>query len=164
MSPDDLIEIELIKQLKYRYMRCVDRKLWSELPGCFTEDATCAYSAGKYSHEGRDVICDWLERSMSAPTFHSSHRVHHPEIRLEGPGRASGTWALEDTVIETALDFNLRGAAFYEDVYLKESEGWKIKHTGYVRTFEEMHARSSVPGLRLTASEWTSGGQSEIDA
>ena len=39
MTPEDLVEIELIKQLKYRYMRCVDRKLWSELPDCFTEGA-----------------------------------------------------------------------------------------------------------------------------
>lgn len=164
MTPEDLVEIELIKQLKYRYMRCVDRKLWSELPDCFTEGATCAYSAGKYSHSGREAICDWLEQSMGADSFHSSHRVHHPEIVLESASRASGTWALEDTVIETALDFSLRGAAFYEDIYVKTSEGWKIEHTGYVRTFEEVHARKSIPGLKLTASEWSSGGQSEIDA
>ena len=164
MSPEDLVEIELIKQLKYRYMRCVDEKLWSELPDCFAEDATCAYSAGKYSHQGRDAICRWLEESMAAPSFHSSHRVHHPEIALQSPDRASGIWALEDTVIETALNFSLRGAAFYEDVYVRQSGGWKIQHTGYRRTFEEVHARTAVEGLSLTASAWNSGGRSKIDA
>jgi hypothetical protein len=164
MSPDDLVEIELIKQLKYRYMRCVDRKLWTELRECFTEEARCAYSAGKYSYQGREPICRWLEDSMSAPSFHSSHRVHHPEISLLSPSRAKGIWALEDTVIETALDFSLRGAAFYDDVYVKSTAGWQIEYTGYVRTFEEMHARKSVAGLTLTASEWSSGGRSKIDA
>ncbi len=164
MSPDDLVEIELIKQLKYRYMRCVDRKLWTELRECFTEDARCAYSGGKYSYRGREAICRWLEDSMGSPSFHSSHRVHHPEIDLLSPSRAKGTWALEDTVIDTALDFSLRGAAFYEDVYVKLSSGWKIEHTGYIRTFEEVHARKAIAGLTLTASEWSTGGQSEIEA
>jgi hypothetical protein len=31
MTPEDLVEIELIKQVKYKYMRCVDQKLWDEI-------------------------------------------------------------------------------------------------------------------------------------
>ncbi len=164
MTPEDLVEIELIKQLKYKYMRCVDRKLWSELPECFTANATCAYSGGKYAHEGRDAICTWLADSMGADSFHSSHRAHHPEIHLTGPTTATGTWALEDTVIETEYGFSLRGAAFYEDRYVKEDGSWKIEHTGYERTYEEMQPRKDVPGLQLTASAWSTGGRSEIDA
>ena len=101
---------------------------------------------------------------MGAPSFHSSHRVHHPEIVLLDSSRAKGTWALEDTVIETKLDFSLRGAAFYEDEYVKRPDGWKIEYTSYIRTFEEIHARTAITGLALTASEWSSGGQSKIDA
>ena len=164
MTPEDLVEIEKIKQLKYKYMRCVDRKLWSELRECFTQDATCAYSAGKYAYEGIDAICDWLEQSMSAESFHSSHRVHHPEITLVSPTEATGVWALEDTVIETRFEFSLRGAAFYEDRYVKQAGEWRIQHTGYERTFEEMQSRKDLPGLKLTASAWSTGGQSEIDA
>ena len=164
MTPEDLVEIELIKQLKYKYMRCVDQKLWSELADCFTEDASCAYSGGKYAYQGRDAICTWLEKSMSAESFHSSHRVHHPEIQLTSPTTASGTWALEDTVIETRFEFTLRGAAFYDDRYVKQNGAWKIEYTGYHRTFEEMQSRKEVPGLKLTASAWSTGGRSEIDA
>ena len=164
MSPEELVEIELIKQLKYKYMRCIDQKLWNELPKCFTERATCAYSGGKYAHEGRDAICSWLESSMGADSFHSSHRVHHPEIQLTSPTTATGTWALEDTVIETRFEISIRGAAFYEDRYVKEAGGWKIEHTGYARTFEETQSRKEVAGLKLTASAWSTGGRSEIDA
>jgi len=28
MTPADLVEIELIKRLKYKYMRCLDQKRW----------------------------------------------------------------------------------------------------------------------------------------
>ncbi|MEM7410878.1 MAG: nuclear transport factor 2 family protein [Myxococcota bacterium] len=164
MTPEDLVDIERIKQLKYKYMRCVDQKLWSELPDCFTPDARCAYSGGKYAYEGRDAICEWLSKSMGAETFHSSHRVHHPEIELTSPTTAKGVWALEDTVIETGFEITIQGAAFYEDHYEKIDGVWKITFTGYHRTFEQIQSRKDVPGLKLTASAWSTGGQSKIDA
>ena len=90
LTPDDLVEIELIKRLKYRYARCLDLKLWDEIAGCFTDDAVAAYSGGGYSFEGREAIVDFLRRSMGAETFHSSHKMHHPEIDLTGPDTAHG--------------------------------------------------------------------------
>ena len=164
MRVEDLLEIEAIKRLKYRYMRCLDQKLWDEIVDCFSEDATAAYSGGKYSFEGRGAIVDFLKRSMGAESFHSSHRVHHPEIDLTGPDRATGTWALEDVVIETSFQITIRGAAFYSDEYVKQGGVWRIRHTGYRRTYEEIQPRAEVPGLKLTASWWSTGGRSELGA
>ena len=31
MTPEDLVELELIKRLKYRYLRSIDQKLWDSL-------------------------------------------------------------------------------------------------------------------------------------
>jgi bile-acid 7alpha-dehydratase len=164
MSPEDLVEIEAIKRLKYRYARCLDQKLWDELGGCLTEDAVAEYSAGKYRREGRDAIVAWISDAMGAETFLSSHRMHHPEIDLTGPGTARGTWALEDTVVETAFGITIQGAAFYEDEYRKVDGAWKIAHTYYKRTFEELFPRASIEGLRLTASWWGTGGASDLEA
>ena len=164
MTPDDLVEIDAIKRLKYRYMRCLDQKLWDELATCFTADATVAYSGGHYSIEGRGAIIEWLRNSMGSESFLSSHRVHHPEIDLTGATTATGTWALEDTVILADADFALRGAAFYTDEYVKESGDWKIAATGYKRTFEETFRRGDLPSLRLTASWWGTDGRSELEA
>jgi hypothetical protein len=144
-----LEEIEAIKQLKYRYMRCIDQKLWQEMEGCFTPDATCSYSGGRYAFQGRDAIMKFLTESMSRPTFLSSHRVHHPEISLESETRATGTWALEDYVIDEQHGLTIHGAAFYQDEYVKVDGAWKIRHTGYERTFEEMAPRKEQ-GWRLT--------------
>ena len=144
-----LEEIEAIKRLKYRYMRCIDQKLWKEMETCFTPDATSAYSGGKYAFQGRDAIMKFLTESMSRPTFLSSHRVHHPEIELTSATTATGSWALEDWVIDEQHGITIHGAAYYRDEYVKVGGEWKIRHTGYERTFEEMAPRKEQ-GWRIT--------------
>ncbi len=146
---DDLREIEAIKRLKYRYMRCLDQKRWAELRECFTEDATTAYGDGQYSFAGRDAILRFLEEAMGRPAFLSSHRVHQPEIDLTSPTTATGVWALEDRVIDVERGMTLRGAGFYRDEYVKVDGAWRIRHTGYERTFEEVESRRDRPGLVL---------------
>jgi len=148
---NDLTESEAIKPLKYRYRRCLDQKRWAELAECFTEDAETAYGGGKYSFQGRDAVMRFLEESMGAATFLSSHRVHHPEIDVTSPTTARGTWALEDVVIDPARKFYLQGAAFYEDEYVKVGGAWKIQKTGYTRTFEFIEPLDQRPGFTLTA-------------
>jgi uncharacterized protein (TIGR02246 family) len=158
----DLHELEAIKRLKYKYLRCLDQKKWEELAECFTEDATSSYSGGRYAFSGRDAILDFLRKAMGAPSFLSSHRAHHPEIEFTGPTTAVGVWALEDTVIETRAGITIRGAAFYTDEYVKLDGAWRIRSTGYKRTFEEVESRRDRPGLRLTASWWETEGRSEL--
>ncbi len=150
----DLHEIEAIKRLKYKYLRCLDQKLWTEMEDCFTADATSAYSDGKYAFTGRDKIMDFLRNALGPRNMISSHRVHQPEIDLTGPTTATGIWALEDTVIETDSNITIRGAAFYRDEYVKIGGQWKIKSTGYTRTFEEVVSRKDTPSLQLTANCW----------
>lgn len=164
MTPEDLVEIEAIKRLKYAYARCLDQKRWDEMAGLLTEDAVAAYSGGKYRYEGRDAILGFLTRTMGAETFLSSHRMHHPEIDLTGSDTARATWALDDVVVDTHWDITIRGAAFYDDEYVKVDGAWRIHRTGYRRTYEELLPRASVPGLRLTASWWATDGRSDLEA
>jgi hypothetical protein len=164
MSPDDLVEIEIeaIKRLKYRYMRCLDQKLWDELASCFISDAKAEYSGGAYSYEGRQAIVEFMRTAMDSLAMLSSHRVHHPEIDLTGPDSAVGVWAMEDVVIRTDLDVNIQGPGFYRDRYLKLEGTWLIAETGYRRTYEEVLPRSSVKGLRLTGDWWSTDGRSTL--
>ena len=164
LTSEDLVEIELIKQLKYKYARCLDQKLWDEMADLFVEDAVAEYSAGKYRQEGAENIVGWISESMKSEGFLSSHRMHHPEIRLTGPDTAHGTWALEDTVVETNFGLTIQGAAFYEDDYVKVGGAWKIQRTAYKRVFEEISSRAGRPGLSLTASWWGTGGRSSLPA
>ena len=163
MTPDDLVEIELIKRLKYQYLRCLDQKLWDEIETCFVPEATARYGGGLYEFEGRDAIMDFLRTLDGAPRpCCRSHRCHHPEIDLTGPDEATGVWALEDVVILTDVQLNIQGAAFYTDHYVKRDGSWLIAHTGYKRTYEELMPRASIKGIRVTADWWATDGRSTL--
>lgn len=147
LTPDDLVEIEAIKRLKHRYVRCLDQKRWDEVAECFMPDATSSYGGGEYSFRGVDEIMHFLRESLG-PAMITMHQVQQPEIDLIGPTSASGVWALEDRVIMVEHGLTLRGAAYYTDRYEKVGGEWKIAHTGYERLFEEMEPRR--PDTRLT--------------
>jgi hypothetical protein len=164
MEMNELLEIEEIKRLKYKYMRCLDMKLWEEMAEVFLPEATAAYSAGHYSYEGRDAIIAWLKESMGRDTLMTTHSVHQPEIELQGSDRATGIWKLEDVVVDAQHEISINGAAFYHDRYAKRDGRWLIEHTGYQRIFEQIVSRKDTPSLKLTASMWTTGGASEIEA
>lgn len=158
---EQLCDLESIRSLKYAYLRCLDQKRWTDMAHLFVEDATASFSGGRYSYSGRDEIVAFLERNTGAEHFHSSHRAHHPEIRLDGD-RAGATWALEDLVVDVETGFVLVGAAFYEDVYRSVDGEWLIEHTGYRRSFECTLPTSSIAGFSLTASWWGTDGQSVL--
>ena len=101
-------------------------------------------------------------KNMSRDAFHTSHRVHHPEIEFLSPTEATGTWAMEDVNVDNELDFYLTGAGFYEDQYVKIDDAWKIQHTGYKRTFETIMPMAANR-MALTASWWTTNGQSALE-
>ena len=156
LTTDDLVEIEAIKRLKYRYVRLLDLKEFDEMAELFVEDATAAYSDGHYSFDGRDAILGFLRDALGSTSMLTSHKVHQPEIDLTGPDTATGTWGLEDVVLIVDGGLTIRGAAFYSDEYVKVDGSWRIKHTGYRRVFEEMQPRAA--DIKLTASRWGTGG------
>ncbi len=160
LTPDDLVEITLIQQLKYRYVRCIDTKAWAELAELFTDDATASYGGGATTLAGRPEIMEFLTTSMASETMLTSHKVHQPEITLTGPESATGVWALDDVVIMDDLGLVVRGASFYDDRYAKVDGDWRIAHTGYRRVFEEIEPRS--PDVKLTASWWATDGRSSL--
>jgi hypothetical protein len=161
VTPDDLVEIERIKRLKYRYARLLDTKEWDQLAACFVESATASYSGGQLAFDGRDAILGFLKDALGSTAMLTCHSMGQPEIDLTGPDSATGTWALQDLVILVDQALEIRGAAFYEDEYVKVGDEWLFRHTGYRRIYEEMGPRSA--DLKLTAS-WWEGGKSEIVA
>ena len=146
-----LEEIEAIKRLKYKYLRCVDCKLWDELAECFIPDATTSFSSGDYSYQGVDAIINFLKECLT-PKWLSMHQGHQPEIELTSDTTATGTWSFEDYVIMLDWGLSLHGAGFYHDEYVKVNGQWKIKHTGYDRLFEETWNRADIPSLNVTKS------------
>lgn len=162
MTPEDLIRIREVEDLKYRYLRCVDLKLWDELAGLLTEDVEASYGGGAYTLQGRDRVVGFLRRVMGSTSILTSHKCHHPEIDFPEPDLAHGVWALDDVVIQQEFGVTIRGAAFYDDLYRRIDGRWLIARTGYRRVYEELYPRSSVQGLSVTADFWATEGRSTL--
>lgn len=149
----DLLALEEIRRLKYRYLRCVDLKLWDEFAEVFTEDAVAEYDTpvlGKTLRlEGRDAIVEYMRGNLG-PDKISTHTAGAPEIDIDGD-RATGVWALDDSIILVEQRLLIRGAAFYHDVYRREDGRWLVEKTGHRRTYEYMVSLDDLPSLRFTA-------------
>ncbi len=153
----DLVALEEIRRVKYRYLRCVDLKLWDEIEEVFTPHASADYGTHAVSKplslRGRDEIVTYLRDNLG-PSIITVHRCGQPEIDVDGD-TAHGTWSFEDTVI--ALDFRvvIKGAAFYEDTYQRGEDGrWRISHIGYKRIYETMSSLDDTPSLRFIDNMW----------
>lgn len=155
----DLVALEEIRRLKYRYLRCVDQKRWEELADTLTPDATTHYGTPTYgsalSFTGRDEIVEFLRTNLG-PGIITVHLAGQPEITVDGD-TATGTWAFQDTVIATEHRVVIQGAAFYQDRYRRCPDGeWRIAHTGYERTYEATLSLDDLPSFRLTSNRWAS--------
>ncbi|MBP1689212.1 MAG: snoaL-like domain protein [Deltaproteobacteria bacterium] len=150
----DLREIEAIKQLKYKYLRCVDLKRWDELRECFAEDATSAYGDGQYSFRGREQIMEFLIARMDRPTFITFHHCHHPEIQLTSSTTAVGIWAMEGMGIDLQAGTINHCAAYYHDEYVQRNGQWQIALTGYDYLYDAVQSLADTPSLRLTQNRF----------
>lgn len=143
-----LEDYELIRQLKYRYCRCIDTANVEELRDLFTEDASICYVGGSYRFEaqGRDKILEAIGYA-----FHSEavalHHVNHPEITLSSPTEASAVWYLKDWFCDLRNKIYTDGSALYRDRYVKIDGVWKIKFASYERIFEIVTPFTEAPNL-----------------
>lgn len=151
----NLVALEEIRRLKYRYLRCVDLKLWDEFAGVLAEDAVAEYDTPVLGRtlrlEGRDAIIRYMRENLDDGKI-STHTAGCPEIDVDGD-RATGVWSLDDTIIIPEHRLLIRGAAFYHDVYRRDGEGrWVVEKTGHRRTYEYMVSLDDVPSLKFTTS------------
>jgi hypothetical protein len=160
VTPADLVDLELLRQLKHRYCRLLDTKQFDALGALFVDDGTASYGGGAITLTGRDDIVAFLHRAMGSEQVLTSHLVGHPELELTGPDTATGSWALQDVVVHEEHGVAIRGASYYDDRYTRTAEGWRIAHTGYKRLYEEIAPRPE--GTRTTASWWGTAGRSSL--
>jgi hypothetical protein len=143
-----LEDIELIKQLKYRYCRCIDMANLDELKTLFTEDASVRYQGGSYLFEaqGRDKILEALGYAFHSEAI-AFHHVNHPEIEVTSPTEAKGTWYLKDWFLDLKNKIITDGSALYKDSYVKQNGKWLIKRATYERIYEIVTPFTDKPNI-----------------
>ena len=133
---NELLEMENIKKLKYRYFRQLDCKQFEAMKDCFAEDATSSYDSARHAYQGRDAILAFLKGALGTTRIIHQHHGHHPEIDIISETAATGIWYMDDTV--HVLDHNMktRGNGIYWDEYDKVDGQWRFQHIGYERVWE----------------------------
>ncbi len=136
MTPEELVEIETIKQLKARYCRYLDTKDWAAWRTIFADDFLSDTSqAGGKVIEGADEFVAFTRKSLRNQA--TAHQVHAPEIELTSATTARGIWALED-VVRFGPGVNLRGYGHYHETYEKVDGQWRIKSSTLTRLREDI--------------------------
>ncbi|MCP2275642.1 SnoaL-like domain-containing protein [Nocardia amikacinitolerans] len=153
----DLAAVEAVRQLKYRYFRTLDLKLWAEFADTLAVDAVGRYGTHALGEplvlDGRAAITDFMRQNVG-PTVLTVHIANHPEISVDGD-TATGSWAFEDTVIATEYGVLIRGAGYYSDRYRRDADGqWRITETGYRRIYESSQSLADTPSHRLLSNMW----------
>jgi hypothetical protein len=135
LTPEKLVDVESIRQLKARYFRLMDQKRWDEWRDVFVEDVeiTTPDDTGDPNPiVGRDLFIDRLIAMIATvPTIHHGHMS---EISVDGD-TAAGVWSMEDHLFwPPAFGLgHMWGTGWYEDTYRRSEDGqWRIATT-YLR-------------------------------
>ncbi|MDT3443169.1 MULTISPECIES: nuclear transport factor 2 family protein [unclassified Pseudofrankia] len=126
---DRLEAIEEIRNLKARYFRCMDSKLWDDLSSVFTDDMKVITPRGDVWMEGGANYAASLRSSLTAAV--SCHQGFTGEIEILDERHATGVWAMQD-VIEWADRHpregwkSILGRGHYHETYRKERGCWRI--------------------------------------
>lgn len=146
MKPEDLVEIERIRQLKARYFRLMDAKQWDEWRDVFCEAVIVDHTMGAPLIEGRDAFVDFLRPILQH--VKTAHHGHMPEIELTGPATATGIWAMEDMLWWPPEQGgrHLWGQGWYFEQYRKEADGeWRIARLELRRIRVEIDGKQAFP-------------------
>ncbi|MHA7837679.1 MAG: nuclear transport factor 2 family protein [bacterium] len=128
MRPEDLVDLEQIRQLKARYVLSMDQKRWSDWARVFCEDVRIdtTQDASPLLH-GRQAFLDFLPPILEG--VQTVHHVHSPILERTGTDTARGVWAMEDNLWfpEGSGRRHLWGTGWYFERYRRDPDGeWRI--------------------------------------
>lgn len=156
MELSDLVAVHDITQLKYRYARALDNKLWDVFADTLTDDVQARYGTAVHGapleFTGREAVADYMRNALSTEIT-SVHTFSHPEIQVNGD-TATGSWAMSDVVIVPAHGVLITGTSYYTDSYRRDADGaWRMSHISYYRLYEAMQSIKDI-GFNLIANRW----------
>lgn len=136
---EDLLAIQAIGQLKARYCRFVDTKQWDRLAGLFAPGARLdGFGSAPDGSDPATFVAGIRKRLANVVSI---HHCHMPEIRLEGPDRARGIWAMMDYLefpddqrpAEAPGSRGFVGYGYYEEEYRRIDGTWLLAYMRLTR-------------------------------
>jgi ketosteroid isomerase-like protein len=119
--------IEEIRQVKARYFRCVDLRLWDEFADLFTDDLEVDFAESTSKPQGKQEFLASVANHFV--TGYSVHHGHVPEIDVVDDATATAIWPMYDRV-ESPPDSGYashEGWGHYTETYRRCADGrWRI--------------------------------------
>jgi len=115
-------DIESIKELKAKYWRCVDNKMWDEVKECFAEDAVIDYPNGIF--RGREAIAQSFKDTLSHGPV--AHQGLNQGIEMTSDTTAKASWQADVAMTDPRTNAPLKMRSAYEDEYVKQQYTWVI--------------------------------------
>lgn len=118
-----------IRNLKAKYFRCMDCKLWDELPSVFTEAMKVVTPQGSIYSEGGARYSESLRHSLE--TSNSCHQGLTSEIEIIDENSARAIWAMQDIINWQDRHpkqgwKSILGRGHYHETYKREGGIWRI--------------------------------------
>jgi hypothetical protein len=137
-TAEQLLDLELIANVRSRFFRLVDEHDWDGWRELFTDDLRCDQSDGEVIEGGDNWVA--AVRGMM-DTARTVHHAHTPELVIVSPTEAEGRWVLADYLEWAPEDperrerHGVKGYGHEQDTYRKVDGQWKIAtwHLSYVR-------------------------------
>lgn len=145
--------IEDIRNLKARYFRCMDCKLWDELPALFTRDMRVVTPDGRVWLEGGEAYAASLKFGLESAI--SRHQGFTAEIAIIDADDTTGIWATGIWAMQDLIEWRrchpregwkaILGRGHYHETYAREGGLWRIASLTLTRlsldiTWPEGHA------------------------
>ena len=148
-----LRDIEEIRQVKHRFLRCIDLKLWDQLGDTLTESATLDLGTSAFGQVAEIVgglqIVAFFRAKLGAGTL-TCHTASQPEITVAGD-TATGIWSYRETVLATRHRMVIAGTGFCEECYERGADDrWRITRIGYLHSYEAMASLDDLPSFKIT--------------
>jgi SnoaL-like protein len=126
----ELLDREAIRQLKARYFALLHAQDWDGFRALFTDDVH-AEEEGLPAIDGGDAFVDLVRELLDGTGTWATLHGHMPEITIDGPADAHGSWMLDAYVEwpsdpETGERRGLEGYGRYDETYRKIDGEWRI--------------------------------------
>jgi 3-phenylpropionate/cinnamic acid dioxygenase small subunit len=124
MTTLDRAALADIEDVLVRYATGIDRRDWTALRSCFTDDCHADYGDTGEWHSG-DEITEWM-RVIHEQCGHTMHRLTNIVIEPDGLERATAR-SYVDAIVMGPDDVNGAHAVGYYDDELVQTDGeWRI--------------------------------------
>lgn len=116
-----------VAELLVRYATSIDRKDWTRLRACFTEDCRADYGEiGAW--DGADAITDYMARTHPAGV-RTLHRIGNVEVERTSDEISARSYV--DVLFVLARGGGMHAAGTYDDAIVRSGDGLRIARRRY---------------------------------